>query len=283
MTDNADQAQFWSSPAGQSWVTHQESMDTVLQPVLDAVFARAALGAGMSVIDIGCGTGASSLQAAGIVGDAGHVTGFDISPVLLGHARRRAAGLDNVTFIEGDAQVHAFEAASADAIISRFGVMFFADTTAAFANMARALRPGAAMTMAAWGPAPQNPWFMVPAKVARARLGDPPKVDRTLPGPFAFEDAARTQALLEAAGLHVEIDTQELTLDGGTDPVVAAELCSRIGPANSIMRQFEGTEEDRLAIRDGIAAEMGQWSADRVRIPATIHIITARNTARITD
>lgn len=278
MTDNADQAEFWASAAGQSWVENQAAMDGVLQPVLDAVLARAALAPGQDVIDIGCGTGASSLQAAGIVGAAGRVTGFDISPVLLGHARRRAVGLDNVTFIEGDAQVHAFEAASADALISRFGVMFFSGTTAAFANMARALRPGAAMTVAAWGPAPQNPWFMVPAKVARARLGDPPKVDRTLPGPFAFEDAARTRALLEAAGLEVQIDTQELALDGGPDPVAAAELCSRIGPANSIMRHFEGTEEDRRAIRDGIAAELVGWATDRVRIPASIHIITARNT-----
>jgi len=274
MSANADQADYWA--AASSWVDHQRAMDAVLAPVLDGVIARAGLASGMSVIDIGCGTGAGTLRAADAVGADGLVTGFDISPTLLELARARTSGHGNITLTLGDAQTYAFEAASADALISRFGVMFFADTTAAFANMARALRPGAAMTLAAWGPAPDNPWFMVPAQVARARLGDPPKVDRTLPGPFAFEDAARTRAMLEAAGLHVQIDTAELHLDGGPDPEAAAELCTRIGPAASILRTFEGTEDDRLAIRDGIAAAMQDWTTDRVHVPARIHFITAR-------
>ncbi|MEL7098613.1 MAG: methyltransferase domain-containing protein [Pseudomonadota bacterium] len=274
MTANADQAEYWAGAS--SWVDHQQAMDVVLAPVLEGVIARAGLAPGMSVIDIGCGTGASTLAAAESVGLGGSVTGLDISPTLLDLARPRTASHPQIQLIEGDAQAHPFPKESADALISRFGVMFFADTTAAFANMARALKPGAAMTVAAWGPAPQNPWFMLPAKVARARLGDPPKVDRTLPGPFAFEDETRTRTLLEAAGLEVDIDTADIALDGGTDPHTAAELCTRIGPAASILKTFEGTEADRRAIRDGIAETMHDWTADRVRIPARIHFITAR-------
>ncbi|MEM8578924.1 MAG: methyltransferase domain-containing protein [Pseudomonadota bacterium] len=273
MSVNADQADFWAGAT--SWVDHQAAMDGVLAPVLDALLARADLQPGWDVLDIGCGTGASTLAAAQAVGPAGSVTGLDISPALLGLARDRTEGLPNVTLIEGDAQTHPFAPASADAVISRFGVMFFADTTAAFANIARALRPGATMSLAAWGPAPQNPWFMLPAKVARARLGTPPKVDRTLPGPFAFEDANRTHSMLTDAGLDVSIDTVELTLDGGPSPAEAAALCTRIGPAASILRQFEGTEDDRQAIAAGIASEMAQWHQGHVHIPACIHLITA--------
>lgn len=272
---NADQAAFWASASGQSWVDHQIAMDSVLAPVLDLLLARAELSEGMDVIDIGCGTGANVLKAADITSSKGRVTGFDISPVLLALAKTRTAHLPHVRFIEGDAQTYDFTPKSADALISRFGVMFFEDTTAAFANMARALRPGGRMTMAVWGPAHQNPWFMVPAKVAKARLGEVPKTDRSQPGPFAFEDKNRTGSLLEAAGLTVEIDTVDIALNGGPDLLAAAELCTRIGPAASVLRQKEGTEDDRRAIAEGLAEVFETWMDETLAIPASIHIITA--------
>ncbi|MEO0390950.1 MAG: class I SAM-dependent methyltransferase [Pseudomonadota bacterium] len=274
MTDNADQAEFWAQAT--SWVDHQAAMDAVLAPVLQGVLDRADLQRGWDVIDVGCGTGASVLAAADAVGPAGTVTGLDISPALLNLARERLKGRSTTALIEGDAQNYGFAPGSADALISRFGVMFFADTTAAFANMARALRPGAAMTVAAWGPAPENPWFMLPAKIARARLGETPKVDRTLPGPFAFEDADRTSAMLQGAGLAVRIDTAPVTLNGGPSPEAAAALCTRIGPAASVLRQLDGTEADRQAIAADLAAAFAPWLDDHVQIPALIHFITAR-------
>ncbi|MBM2293849.1 methyltransferase domain-containing protein [Sulfitobacter pseudonitzschiae] len=277
MSDNSAQAEFWASESGRNWVRHQRGLDTIMAPVLDVVLEHAALQAGETVLDIGCGTGAATLRAAQAVGPQGAVHGYDISPVLLELAAKRNADLPQVTLTQADAQTHVFAKGAADALISRFGVMFFADTTAAFANLARALRPGGRMVMAAWGPAHLNPWFMDPARVARDRLGTPPKVDRTLPGPFAFEDADRVTRLLGAAGLDVTVTPVDLHL-GALDTLDAlADQSCHIGPAVGIMRDFNATDADRAAIRDGIAQAFSAYDTDTgVRVPARINLITAR-------
>ncbi len=277
MTGNSDQAEFWSTEAGRNWVTFQRALDVVMEPVLDLVLEHADLQSGEVVIDIGCGTGASTLRAAQAVGPNGAVHGYDISPVMLDLAAQRTSELGHVTLSEADAQSHTFAQGAADALISRFGVMFFADPTAAFANLARALRPGGRMVMAAWGPAPQNPWFMDPARVARERLGTPPKVDRTLPGPFAFEDADRVTRLLGAAGLNVTVTPVDLHLGALASLDDLAEQSCHIGPASGIMREFNATAADRNAIRDGIAQAFSAYdTGDGVRVPARINLITAR-------
>ncbi|ASM72401.1 MULTISPECIES: class I SAM-dependent methyltransferase [Roseobacteraceae] len=277
MTDNSEQAAFWSSDVGRKWVTHQHGLDQVMGPVLDVILEHADLQTGETVIDIGCGAGAATLRAAQAVGPKGTVHAYDISPVLLELAAARTAHLPQVTLIETDAQVHVFAQGQADALISRFGVMFFADTTVAFANIARALRPGGRMVMAAWGPAHLNPWFMEPARVARERLGTPSKVDRTLPGPFAFEDAGRVTRLLGAAGLDVTVTPVDLRL-GALDTLDAlAEQSCHIGPASGIMREFNATDADCKAIHKGIAQAFTAFdSPDGVRVPARINLITAR-------
>jgi SAM-dependent methyltransferase len=278
MSDNTDQATFWVSEAGHKWVKYQRGLDLVMAPVLDVVLEHAALQTGETVLDIGCGTGAATLRAAQAVGPQGAVFGYDISPVLLDLAATRTADLPNVTLTEADAQTHIFPQGAADALISRFGVMFFADTTAAFANLAHALRPGGRMVMAAWGPAHLNPWFMDPARVARERLGTPAKVDRTLPGPFAFEDANRVTQLLHAARLDVTVTPVDLHL-GALETLddLAAQSC-HIGPASGIMREFNATDADRKAIRNGIAQAFAAYDTDSgVRVPARINLITARS------
>lgn len=277
MSDNTEQAEFWSSEAGRNWVRHQSGLDRIMAPVLDVVLEHAALQTGETVLDIGCGTGAATLRAAQAVGPQGAVHGYDISPVLLELAEARTAELPQVTLTQADAQAHVFARGAADALISRFGVMFFADTTAAFANLARALRPCGRMVMAAWGPAHLNPWFMDPARVARDRLGTPPKVDRTLPGPFAFEDADRVTRLLGAGGLDVTVMPVDLHL-GALDTLEAlADQSCHIGPAVGIMRDFNATDADRTAIRDGIALAFSAYDTDNgVRVPARINLITAR-------
>ncbi|MCR8827197.1 class I SAM-dependent methyltransferase [Pseudosulfitobacter koreensis] len=277
MSGNSDQATFWSTEAGRNWVTFRHALDAVMAPVLDLVLNHADLQPGETVIDIGCGTGASTLRAAETVGPSGAVHGYDISPVMLDLAAQRTADLDNVTLTEADAQDHTFAKGAADALISRFGVMFFADPTAAFANLAHALRPGGRMVMAAWGPAAQNPWFMDPARVARERLGTPPKVDRTLPGPFAFEDADRVTRLLSAAGLDVTVTPVDLRLGALATLDDLAEQSCNIGPAVGIMRDFDATDADRKAIRAGIAEAFSAYDTQSgVRVPARINLITAR-------
>lgn len=276
MTDNTDQAEFWSSDAGQKWVARQADMDELLAPVLDLVLDTAELCLGDHVLDIGCGAGTSTLQAAKIVGKAGRARGVDISETLL---KRAAASTDvpNVDWFLTDAQHHAFAPATFDAVISRFGVMFFADTTAAFSNIAGAVKSGGQITMAAWAAAPDNPWFMVPAAASRAILGPMPKTDRTLPGPFAFEYPNRIIPQLEAAGLSdVRCTTHTIGLTSKGSAQDAADLCCMIGPADSAIRHFEASSEQQRALRDDIADRFAAFQTTQgLRIPASIHIYQA--------
>src|SRR5688572_21024309 len=141
---NTSQDQAWNGPEGRHWADHADDLNGELTGhLVDA----AGIGPGDRVLDIGCGTGASARQAARrAVG--GEVVGIDLSEPMLERAREYAGrdGLTNVRFERGDAQTHPFPAGHFDVAISQFGIMFFADPVAAFANIGRALRPGGRLT-----------------------------------------------------------------------------------------------------------------------------------------
>ncbi|MEP2889386.1 class I SAM-dependent methyltransferase [Tateyamaria sp.] len=278
---NTDQQEFWSDRAGPSWIARQSQLDALFQPVLDLVLGSADLTAGMRVLDVGCGTGTSVAQAADRVGASGHVTGIDIAQTMLGHAELAFSNRTNVSFANNDAQTYPFESEQFDALISRFGVMFFSDTTAAFANMARGLGKGARLTMATWGPAPKNPFFMTPAAVAKTMLGPMPQVDRTLPGPFAFEDADRILPMLRDAGLtDATVQSVDLALTPAGDAATLARLCCDIGPAQSALQHHDATAQDRANLEAAIAAQFAaNDTAQGLRIPACINLYSARKPA----
>lgn len=275
---NADQEEFWSTQAGHTWVTLQGEMDALLQPVLDLVLDAAALPAGARVLDVGSGTGASVEAATGQVGTRGHVTGVDISEPMLALARARLADRPNCTCLKADAQTYPFDPAQYDAMISRFGVMFFDDTTAAFANIATSLTPGASLTFAAWGPAPQNPYFMDAAAAARAVFGPTDKVDRTLPGPFAFEECARIMPMLSQAGLvDVACVAHHLHLVAPANMDALTELLCQIGPAQSALNRFDASADQRDSLKDALAHRFARYqTASGIEIPALINLYTAR-------
>ena len=138
---NAAQVAYWNDAAGQTWAEMQEALDRQLAPLGRAAMAALAPTPGERLLDIGCGAGQTTLELAAAVAPGGEVLGLDISRPLLEVARARPA-VPGVRFLEGDAQTHAFEPAGFDGAFSRFGVMFFADPPAAFANIRRALKPG---------------------------------------------------------------------------------------------------------------------------------------------
>ncbi|MGB7244128.1 MAG: methyltransferase domain-containing protein [Sulfitobacter sp.] len=277
VSTNDDQRTFWTADAGPKWVRCQDAMDQLLQPVLDGVFERANLKPAKSVLDIGSGTGTSTLQAADKVGPAGHATGADISQTMTEHAQSRAKNMPCVTFTLQDVAHHSFDAHSFDAVISRFGVMFFADPVAAFANIKTAMAPGASLTFAAWGQIEKNPYFTTPASIARSVIGAPPKVDPDDPGPFAFRDPDRVIRILQDAGLkNIHCDTQTVLLTPVGPPDTVADLFCEIGPAARALNYFDATADQRSDLTRALAKALKELETQNgILIPAEINFVTA--------
>ncbi|MEL6467138.1 MAG: class I SAM-dependent methyltransferase [Pseudomonadota bacterium] len=278
--NNADQEEFWTDAAGPKWVAQQQAMDALLSPVLDLVLDHAALTPGARVLDIGCGTGVSVAAALDAVGPDGHVTGLDISQTMLDVAAARVAGAENALLLRTDAQTHGFDT-QYDAMISRFGVMFFDDTVAALANLHAALAPGGTMTFAAWGPATKNPYFMDPAKAAASVLGPMPKADRTLPGPFAWEEDRRVLDMFAAAKLpEAQVKTVQTALTPAGDVAETAALMMQIGPAEAAATYHGADDRVRAQVQAAVADAIAPFdTGSGLRIPACIHIYSARKPA----
>ena len=163
---NASQVDFWNGETGNNWVTHDALMETMLQPLGEIVIEALAPIAGERVLDIGCGCGHTSLSLADRVGAQGAITGIDISAPMLSVARtlaeNRAEPSAAIEFVQADAQTHAIQRDSFDAVFSRFGVMFFEDPVAAFSNIRTAIRPNGRLGFCCWQPRAVNPDGSVP-------------------------------------------------------------------------------------------------------------------------
>ncbi len=264
---NAEQIEYWNGRVGDTWADMQERMDLAFTPVTAALLAAAAPAPGEDVLDIGCGSGETSLALAAAVGEDGFVTGVDISAPLLDRARARSEGLDiDIEFVEADAAT--FDEGQRDLIISRFGVMFFADPVAAFANIRSLAVAGGRLAFVCWQVPAGNRWATLPAEVLADVVAPDPRYDPLAPGPFAFADPERVTGILVAAGwpdVALVPLTFPMLMGDGADAVAAAvEFAMRIGPTARAVREagpeVAGRARARLAeafpayLRDGIVA-----------------------------
>jgi ubiquinone/menaquinone biosynthesis C-methylase UbiE len=231
---NADQIAYWNGPGGQRWADRQQAQDILLAPVADILVDRARAQADERIVDVGCGSGAISIALAPKVGPSGHVLGVDISGPMLARARQVApAGLP-VDFVQADATVYPFDPASFDLLVSRFGVMFFAEPARSFANLRRALKPSGRLAFVCWREPRENPFFMVPLQAVYKHAPRMPQLGPEDPGPFSFASEARVQRILSEAGFaRVAMEPCNLSLDiaigCGLDAAVKSAL--EIGPA----------------------------------------------------
>ncbi len=271
---NAAQADYWNAAAGATWAELQAPLDRQLAPLGHSAMADLAPRAGERILDIGCGAGETSLELAAIVTPGGQVTGADISRTLLEVARRRAADLAGVSFIEADAQTWPFEAGAFDAVFSRFGVMFFADPVAAFRNLLRALKPGGRLAFVCWRPPAENPIMALPMAVAAPFLPPAAPPVPGAPGPFAFADAERVRDILTEAGFtdFKAAPHDEKVGSGDLDTVVALAL--KVGPLGGMLREAPDKRDTVIAaVREALAAHNGP---DGVKLDSGTWIVTAR-------
>ncbi len=274
---NADQIAYWNNSAGATWAALQDRLDRQIEPLGQRAMDAGAPKAGEQVLDIGCGCGQTSLELAQRVGPSGQVLGVDISEPMLEVARRRGgeAGLANVSFLAADAQTRAFPPGGFDLAFSRFGVMFFDDPTAAFRNIAAALRPDGRLAFVCWRPLAENPWMGAPMQAALSLLPPmPPPADPTAPGPFAFADPERLRGILAAAGL-VDIDiAPHDQMIGGNDLDETVAMSLRVGPLGAVLRENPELKDGVVgAIREALARHV---TPQGVMLASATWIVTAK-------
>jgi SAM-dependent methyltransferase len=236
---NADMLSFWNGKGGHIWVARQAHTDITLTPATDALLGFAAPRAGERVADIGCGCGAPTLEFARAVGPSGRVTGYDISGPMLAEGQRRAdaSGIAHIDWRQADPAVATLN--EYDLLISAFGVMFFGDRVAAFANMRRAAASRARLALLCWRALDENPWMQVPMAAVAKHLPPRPQPPPNAPGMFAFADPQHVAQIFAASGwAPPRFEKLDRTLDiaAGRGLEEAVVQSTQIGAINSWLR-----------------------------------------------
>ena len=242
--------------------------------MLDQVLRRAyGIRPGDHVLDIGCGAGQTTRDAARMA-VAGHVLGVDISAPMIERARRltHAAGVENVSFEQADAESYPFPAESFDVAISRFGTMFFRDPVAAFDNIARAMRRGGRLVMMVWQEHQRNEWSVC---LQRAVAGLPAAARRAL-DPFSLADRPTTERVLDRAGFcDVTFTDVHAPVYYGPDVDAALEWVRGFSSVDDVLRHLDpsSTASVRERLTRTLAAHTRE---DGVWFDARAWIVSAR-------
>jgi SAM-dependent methyltransferase len=277
---NTDQAERWNS--GEDlvhWTTNQARYDRMNEPFAALILAAAALRPGREVLDVGCGCGGTTLAAARLVAP-GQATGIDISGPMLARARASAgaAGVGNAVFQQGDAQVRPFEPGRFDAVISRFGMMFFADPIAACANIRSATRPAGRLVFACWQPLAANEWLLVPGAALAEHVPPPAGLGSSDgPGMFAFADPDRVRQILAAAGwqdIEIASERTSILVGGGGSVDDAIEFMRTGSMGRTMLAGADAGTVDR-AVASVRAAFAPHADADGVHLGAAVWLVQA--------
>lgn len=272
---NDEQFRLWNGPAGRAWVEMQELLDRMFMPLEHMLVESVAALGGGRVLDVGCGTGSTTLAVARTLGDKVRCTGVDISEPMIVRARQRAqeAG-DPVRFVVADAQTHVFEPAGFDVMVSRFGMMFFEDVVRAFTNLHRAASPGAALRMLAWRHAAENPFMTAAERAAAPLLPDLPARRTDGPGQFAFADRDRVAAILDDSGW-TDIGLQPVDVVCTLPRPDIGRYIQWMGPVGVMLQKMDEAAREPV-VRAARAAFEPFVHGDEIRFTAACWMISAR-------
>ncbi|MGW2718836.1 class I SAM-dependent methyltransferase [Streptomyces sp. NPDC001492] len=269
-----DQAARWKGPGGNAWVELQTVLDEMFRPfedlLVDAVAARHA----GRVLDVGCGTGGVTLAVARRLAPAGRSVGVDISEPVIAAARARAEREGTpASFVLGDAQDHPFEPATFDAVISRFGVMFFKDSVQAFTNLRRAATDGALLRFIAWRDPAENPFMTTAERAAAPLLPDLPVRRPDEPGQFAFADPDRVRGILAESGW-AEVGIRPIDVSCALPESELVHYLTRLGPVGLALGRVD--EQTRAHVTDTVRAAFDPFvQGTEVRFTAACWLVDA--------
>jgi SAM-dependent methyltransferase len=273
---NPEQAAAWNGHEGEHWTEHADRYDRASWRHRAHLVNADLISSTDAVLDIGCGTGKSTREAARLASH-GSAVGADLSAVMLDRAREISAaeGLTNVTYVQSDAQVHPFDASAFDIGISSFGAMFFADPVAAFTNIGRAVRPGGRLALLAWRELQRNEWLMA-VRDALAVGRELPVPPPDAPTPFALADPERVRTILGAAGYDgISLAPVDEPVEFGRDADDAYAFMRNIGIVQGLTQDLDdGDRVQALAnLEETVAAHA---TADGVLFGTSAWLITAR-------
>jgi SAM-dependent methyltransferase len=270
-----DMVAYWNGTGGDHWIEQSKRTETMLAPVAARLMELAKPRPGEAVLDVGCGLGPTTIELARAVGPKGRVVGIDVSGAMIAEARRRGAGLANLEFIAADAASHRFAAPFADLMFSRFGVMFFGDPTAVFANLRRALKPEGRVVFACWRRMSENPWMLKPLLAAYEHVPRPPPAEPDEPGPFAFADPDRVARIMTGAGYAApRLAPLDLAVDiaGGAGLEAAVHQAMTIGATSRALQDQPDTV--RAAVAASIRAALAPHARDgKVELAGAVWLV----------
>ena len=276
-TRHARQVEAWNGAMGAQWAANEARTERGLAPVLEALLQWSAPTQGMRIVDVGCGAGGTTLALANAISPTGEVIGLDVSAVILDAARTRLADTRNARLELADALTWTLDGPPADLLFSRFGVMFFGNPVAAFANLRRALKPAGRFAFAAWAALEDNPWINLPLQAALTVIPPPPPADPEEPGQFAFGNPARVPRILHDAGYSpVRHRAFDFTMRYPSDDLArTAAGLTNMGQLARILRDRPDDERSRAA--DAVATALAPLVKDNwITLPARVWLFDAR-------
>ena len=277
---NKNQKDFWSGKGGDIWVERQNAMDTMLSPLGEAALNKLNFNEDENVLDIGCGCGHTTLNIAKRIGPSGNVTGLDISEPMLKRAKESAVemSITNTSFKCVDVQIEDLGDQIYSAAFSRFGVMFFEDSIAAFKNINKSLISGGYLSFVCWQSPAVNPWQSLFIQEVKKFLDLPSPPPRS-PGPFAFMESEYVSSILEESkfqDITIEGHEAEVNMFSGRSLSDSVKDYISINPV--VTQMLKESSENQIAeiVNSGIEAFSPYYSEKGLIFPSATWLVTAR-------